>query len=76
MMPIKLQPHVANMYRAAIDHLPTLLPAEASNAFSQDLLPTLLEIKNRATHPVWVRSEKLFREIVATLPEELQKIEA
>jgi saccharopine dehydrogenase (NAD+, L-lysine-forming) len=35
----------------------------------------MLEIKNRDTNPVWVRAEKLFREKVATLPEELQKVE-
>jgi saccharopine dehydrogenase (NAD+, L-lysine-forming) len=60
---------------AAIDHLPSLLPAESSEAFSNDLLPSMLEIRNRDTSPVWVRAEKLFREKVATLPEELQKVE-
>ncbi|PGH23077.1 hypothetical protein AJ80_02851 [Polytolypa hystricis UAMH7299] len=60
----------------SIDHLPSLLPAESSNAFSSDLLPFLLEIKNRDTNPVWARAEKLFREKVQTLPTELQKVEA
>ncbi|KAM5439322.1 Saccharopine dehydrogenase [Microsporum ferrugineum] len=59
----------------SIDHLPSLLPAESSDAFSNDLLPSMLEIQNRASHPVWRRAEKLFREKVATLPAELQKIE-
>ncbi|KAK2766893.1 Saccharopine dehydrogenase [Arachnomyces sp. PD_36] len=56
----------------SIDHLPSLLPAESSNAFSTDLLPSMLEIKNRDSHPVWQRAEKLFKEKVKTLPEALQ----
>ncbi|KKZ61181.1 saccharopine dehydrogenase (NAD+, L-lysine forming) [[Emmonsia] crescens] len=59
----------------SIDHLPSLLPAESSNAFSADLLPCMLEIKNRDSHPVWQRAEKLFREKVKALPEALQKVE-
>lgn len=52
----------------SIDHLPSLLPREASEAFSKDLLPSLLELKEWRTHPVWSRAEKLFQEKVATLP--------
>ena len=59
----------------SIDHLPSLLPAESSEAFSNDLLPYMVEIKNRADHPVWQRAEKLFREKVSTLPAELRKRE-
>ncbi|EFQ97667.1 saccharopine dehydrogenase [Nannizzia gypsea CBS 118893] len=59
----------------SIDHLPSLLPAESSDAFSNDLLPSMLEIQNRASHPVWQRAEKLFREKVSTLPADLQKVE-
>ncbi|KAI5309271.1 Saccharopine dehydrogenase, partial [Ascosphaera atra] len=59
----------------SIDHLPSLLPAESSNAFSKDLLPSLLTIKDRAKSPVWSRAEKLFVEKVKTLPPELQKRE-
>ncbi|WEW58386.1 Saccharopine dehydrogenase [Emydomyces testavorans] len=62
-------------FAKAIDHLPSLLPAESSIAFSTDLLPSMLEIKNRASHTVWQRAEKLFREKVQTLPAELQKVE-
>ncbi|KAJ0351978.1 hypothetical protein COL154_003780 [Colletotrichum chrysophilum] len=54
----------------SIDHLPSLLPREASEAFSNDLLPTLLELKNWRSNPVWVRATKLFEEKVATLPAE------
>ncbi|KAG6372980.1 hypothetical protein JVT61DRAFT_7027 [Boletus reticuloceps] len=33
----------------SIDHLPTLLPREASEQFSADLLPSLLELPKRQT---------------------------
>lgn len=52
----------------SIDHLPSLLPREASEAFSNDLLPSLLELKTWREHPVWSKAEKLFQEKVATLP--------
>ncbi|TFK40972.1 saccharopine dehydrogenase [Crucibulum laeve] len=49
----------------SIDHLPTLLPREASEQFSADLLPSLLEFPNRQTARVWTDAEKLFREKLA-----------
>ena len=49
----------------SIDHLPTLLPREASEQFSGDLLPSLLEFPSRETAPVWVGAEKLFKEKLA-----------
>lgn len=49
----------------SIDHLPTLLPREASEQFSADLLPSLLELPNAKTAPVWVGAEKLFKEKLA-----------
>ncbi|KAH8899375.1 Formate/glycerate dehydrogenase catalytic domain-like protein [Thozetella sp. PMI_491] len=52
----------------SIDHLPSLLPREASEGFANDLLPTLLTLKDRGNAPVWERAEKLFQEKVATLP--------
>jgi len=52
----------------SIDHLPSLLPREASEAFSSDLLPSLLTLNDRQNSPVWARAEKLFDEKVATLP--------
>jgi len=48
----------------SIDHLPTLLPREASEQFSTDLLPSLLEFPSRETASVWVKSERLFKEKV------------
>lgn len=52
----------------SIDHLPSLLPREASEAFSHDLLPHLLTLNDRQNSPVWAGAEKLFNEKVATLP--------
>ncbi|KAL8735347.1 MAG: hypothetical protein Q9166_000892 [cf. Caloplaca sp. 2 TL-2023] len=56
-----------------IDHLPSLLPREASEAFSAALLPSLLELPNRSSAPVWQKAEQLFREKVALLPPEKQR---
>jgi saccharopine dehydrogenase (NAD+, L-lysine forming) len=52
----------------SIDHLPSLLPREASEAFSNDLLPHLLQLKNWRRDPVWAGAEKLMQEKVSTLP--------
>jgi len=56
----------------SIDHLPSLLPREASEAFSQAQLPSLLELKERKTSRVWVQAEQLFNDKVGTLPETLR----
>jgi saccharopine dehydrogenase (NAD+, L-lysine-forming) len=45
----------------SIDHLPTLLPREASEQFSGDLLPSLLEFPNRETVRLWTEAEQLFQ---------------
>lgn len=49
----------------SIDHLPTLLPREASEQFSSDLLPSLLELPNRQTARVWTDAQTLFKEKLA-----------
>ncbi|KAL1952111.1 hypothetical protein VTO73DRAFT_1260 [Trametes versicolor] len=49
----------------SIDHLPTLLPREASEQFSAALLPSLLELPDRKTARVWVEAENLFRQKLA-----------
>jgi saccharopine dehydrogenase (NAD+, L-lysine-forming) len=53
----------------SIDHLPSLLPREASEAFSADLLPSLLGLKDWQNVRVWQQAEKLFKNKVATLPD-------
>jgi len=52
----------------SIDHLPSLLPREASEAFSAALLPSLLQLNDWRNVRVWQQAEKLFREKCATLP--------
>jgi saccharopine dehydrogenase (NAD+, L-lysine forming) len=54
----------------SIDHLPSLLPRESSEAFSGDLLPYLLTLKDWQADPVWSGAKKLFDEKVGTLPKE------
>jgi alanine dehydrogenase len=56
----------------SIDHLPSLLPRESSEQFSQALLPSLLQLKDRSTARVWTDAEALFNEKVATLPASLR----
>ncbi len=52
----------------SIDHLPSLLPREASEAFSQALLPSLIQLKDRKSASVWTQAENLFSDKVMTLP--------
>ncbi|KAJ3136543.1 Saccharopine dehydrogenase [Physocladia obscura] len=54
----------ASLDVVAIDHLPSLLPREASEAFCKDLLPSPLEL-NRANFTVWIRAKQLFKEKIA-----------
>ena len=49
----------------SIDHLPTLLPREASEQFGADLLPSLLELHERQSARVWTDAERLFKEKLA-----------
>ncbi|KAJ3106133.1 Saccharopine dehydrogenase [Phlyctochytrium planicorne] len=46
----------------SIDHLPSLLPREASEFFCRDLLPTLLALKQRKDSLTWRAAEDLFRQ--------------
>lgn len=56
----------------SIDHLPSLLPREASEAFSEALLPSLLTLKDRKSSRVWQQAEDLFSTKVASLPEAMR----
>ncbi|QPG75091.1 Saccharopine dehydrogenase [Brettanomyces nanus] len=51
----------------SIDHLPSLLPREASEFFSHDLLPYLKQLPQRDHIPVWTRAKKLFQHHVKRL---------
>ncbi|KAL4785673.1 hypothetical protein BJX76DRAFT_346860 [Aspergillus varians] len=46
----------------SIDHLPSLLPRESSEMFSQALMPSLLQLKDRENSRVWKQAEDLFNE--------------
>lgn len=52
----------------SIDHLPSLLPRESSEAFSAALLPSLLQLNDWKNVRVWQQAEKLFKDKCATLP--------
>jgi saccharopine dehydrogenase (NAD+, L-lysine-forming) len=67
-VPVNVEGSGPKLSVISIDHLPSALPREASEAFSSALLPSLLALKDRASHPVWQGAEKLFNEKVATLP--------
>lgn len=58
----------------SIDHLPSLLPRESSEAFSEALLPSLMSLKERQDSRVWQQATDLFNEKVGTLPETLRKL--
>ncbi|EJC98708.1 saccharopine dehydrogenase [Fomitiporia mediterranea MF3/22] len=62
---VELGPEYPLLSVISIDHLPTLLPREASEQFSADLLPSLLEFPLRREKRVWTDAEKLFREKLA-----------
>jgi len=50
------------VYLQAIDHLPTLLPQEASEEFAAALLPHLREfLLAEAQPPVWQRAAEHYR---------------
>lgn len=59
-VPVELNADVPPMQVVSIDHLPTLLPRESSDAFSHDLLPSLFELTNRNTARVWTEAKDLF----------------
>lgn len=40
--------------------------------FSEALLPSLLQLKDRGNARVWRQAEELFKEKVATLPQSMQ----
>ena len=56
----------------SIDHLPSLLPRESSEAFSEALLPSLMGLKERNGQRVWQQAEELYNEKVGTLPETMR----
>ncbi|KAF2761940.1 Formate/glycerate dehydrogenase catalytic domain-like protein [Pseudovirgaria hyperparasitica] len=74
-LPVKVPSSELPLSVIAIDHLPSMMPREASDAFSQGLLESLLTLKDRDSAPVWKRAEDLFKKHVSRLPPGLQKKE-
>lgn len=60
----------------SIDHLPSLLPRESSEAFSQALMPSLVQLQDRSSSKVWQQAKQLFKDKVLTLPETLRTVAA
>ncbi|KAI0104650.1 alanine dehydrogenase [Nemania sp. FL0031] len=52
----------------SIDHLPSLVAREASDEFSELLLPSLLTLSQRTNEGVWLRAQKIYEEKVTELP--------
>ncbi|KAL4069498.1 saccharopine dehydrogenase [Scleroderma citrinum] len=59
-VPVELLEGLSPVSVVSIDHLPTLLPREASEQFSSDLLPSLKEFPQRETARVWTDAKELF----------------
>ncbi|KAK9368041.1 hypothetical protein V1509DRAFT_624083 [Lipomyces kononenkoae] len=51
----------------SIDHLPSMLPREASEAFSAALLPSLMSLPDRKNARVWKEAQDLYETHVARL---------
>ncbi|KAK9466470.1 hypothetical protein V1512DRAFT_239559 [Lipomyces arxii] len=51
----------------SIDHLPSLMPRESSEAFSAALLPSLLQLKDRESSRVWKEAKALYDHHVSRL---------
>lgn len=54
----------------SIDHLPSLVAQEASDAFSKLLLPSLKTVDRQGEDGVWARAQRMYEENVKKLPKE------
>lgn len=68
-VPVEVGCNGPKMTMVSIDHLPSLVAREASDAFAEQLLPSLKKLNQRYEDGVWLRAEKLFTEKVAELAE-------
>lgn len=68
-VPVEVGGNGPKMTMVSIDHLPSLVAREASDAFSEQLLPSLKKLNQRYEDGVWLRAEKLFTEKIAELTE-------
>ena len=67
-LPVKVGGNGPEITMVSIDHLPSLVAREASDAFSKLLLPSLKTLDRRSEEGVWKRAEKVYRSKVAELP--------
>lgn len=56
------------LYLSAIDHLPSLLPVEASEDFGRQLLPHLLDLNKDNSSTVWKNALQLFHDKSEGIP--------
>ncbi|PLW23491.1 hypothetical protein PCANC_21319 [Puccinia coronata f. sp. avenae] len=66
-VPVQLDDGLPSLEVCSIDHLPTLLPREASEQFSNDLLPTLLQLRTMDHAKVWTEARDLFHKMVNSI---------
>ena len=52
--------NVPDLDVCSIDHLPTLLPREASNSFSDAMLPYLMKLHNPESHDIYCKAVNIF----------------
>ncbi|KAJ3866371.1 hypothetical protein EV359DRAFT_36784 [Lentinula novae-zelandiae] len=62
--PIDISSALSPLHVVSIDHTPSFLPREASEQFSQSLLPLLEQFPERGFVNTWVEAERLFKEKV------------
>ncbi|KAI4266415.1 MAG: hypothetical protein L6R35_006950, partial [Caloplaca aegaea] len=63
-IPLEVNGDGPDMVVISIDHLPSLVAKEASESFSQLLLPSLKALDRKDKEGVWIRAEQVFREKV------------
>lgn len=68
-VPVEVGGNGPKLTMVSIDHLPSLVAREASDAFAEQLLPSFKKLNQRYEDGVWLRAEKLFTEKVAELTE-------
>lgn len=66
-VPVKVDLDGPPLTMVSIDQLPSLVAREASNAFSELLLPSLKGLNRRNEEGVWLLAEKLLKDKVAEL---------
>lgn len=71
-LPVTVSGDGPPLTHVSIDHMPSLLPREASEMFSKNVLASLLTLDRRYEEGVWTRAEKLYKEKVAELPLEMR----